>query len=579
MTNLINTIRVESESGHYEYNIQVDHYPHRNDFTTNIFFDSFLLASHIESDRQMYYQKQRDLNNAIALNTRLANDIRRLQTGITECQSYLSDLRKENERVRTFEAHKLLLDHPHLTLSALTQLRPLTEPIARFKQNNKYRGCPHKNGYSLPALALLNNDQKVFIMAINEKGYALNDPAIANEHNPLEQLRKHPNAISLLTSIQSKITQDCVDSLAIKAVNDLESINPNPADIQPQLNIMIWLLKSKNVSYSLQQRLQRLAVEYAPTHFAFSEAFFSSRMGNFYALDAEQRLLFLRALITAQRAPNEILRWYITDNTCKINELYSDFESCGFVPSTDMMSCVIQENRAFNPEPNNAILNTWMDQYQKGEFPALKTFTKQQPAIIKHWFLNALTTHNTKMELICLRPDLFTTKQCDDTFANEPIAENVVLTACYKEFLTKLESVDTKTSAPVLFAFAKTRIEQATSAEQIRLFALDLEREWKTKEVPIRFTEVMMKVAKNSALKLLREDPTQASDALSEFMGKHRVRHYLFYCIPLPHLFAPSKNIYKQYKSKNRLAGDAAFEKEEQREKDDVDSIISPKIK
>ena len=576
MTELKNAIRDESENGIYEYNIQVNDYRHRNDFTTNILLDSLLQAMHLETDRQMYYQKQRDHQAAINLNSQLTTDLSRLDQGIATCESYLSDLKNENARIRNFKAHQQLLANPELALGGLTQLPPLSQPIERFKQNNKYTGCPYSDGYSLPAIALLNNNQQLFVMAINTKGYALNDRVIAAEINPLEQLRKHPDAVTLLKSIASKVTQNCIDYLVEKSVSDLESTGLNLSYITLQLSLLTWLLKTMTVSDTLQNRLKNLAMQYAQTHFEFSEAFFSNKVGNFYELESEQRVPFLRALTSANKPANEILRWYTTGNTCKINELYSDFKTCGFTPPLAMIARAIDDKLSFNPAPEDGILETLMAERLKGAFPSFETFANNQPSIIKNWFSNESTYHVTKMKLICLLPKLFSTKQCQNTFINEAVGLDSVLYHDYKALSEQLKNTDITVSAPVLFAFAKTRIEKATTAEQIRLFALELEHDWKEKGVPVDFTEVMMKVAKNCALTILRDNPNQGSDTMLDFMGKHRKRHYLYFkCLPLPHLFAPSKAIYKQYQDKKNTAGDTAFKKEKQREDVDVDRIIN----
>lgn len=502
----------------------------------------------------------------------LNRELAALDAHIASSRKLLSDIRIEEKRRSNFNAHQLLLnivETPKL-LAGLQPLPALSSPSGYFSKTQVSRGNPDLDGQTLLSRALLSDHFDLFQDAILNKGYIVNEPK-RKKLNPLEILRKHLSNIDLLQSIHPKLVAEDFNFLAEGAIKDLKKLDFLSESTQLQIKLLIYLLLVAKIDKGLMREIQKLAIDHADTHFDLTNAYFANEQGNFFELEKKLRFNLL-SKIPLENDQN-ILAWYTTDKTFKINQLQTDFSAIN--KSSEPVIKMAMDAHFYFDMPEDFVLIHLMNSYYQDPFSFdLRKFTHQYPEITKSWFSRATTPDEIKIELICQNPQIFKPIEILQLFRDAQI-ENL---PDYQILSAKLSAVEAEAKAPVLFAAAKRAINDMNSSEQIRQYTLDLESDWRLKGIPSRYFEVILKTAKNQVIDCLSKLPNEPGNNptkdLKDFMTKHRIKHK-FLGISLPHFFTPSTNIYNKLTGAyyNRLNASEDYEKE--REVNEIKKLLS----
>ena len=345
------------------------------------------------------------------------------------------------------------------------------------------------------------------------------------------------------------------------------------------MTILKWLIDKKLVTTPQQKKKLHAFVAANSAELPYlAQEYFSSPIGDFGALDRVTRLQILQewkpdvaTLIKLYKVGHQLTLGVLVD-------LY-----------VDLAYQVVQQSRQTDnqltlQQPDHAFLNATMSLHLTAKSPLLLNMINNDSVLIKTWFAGSTQPadlikrwyHNEniqpdyRLELICIAPHLFSTKDCSDAFL---ACDEHMLQANYTPIVSAKKEAE--------FPLATALIGKMTDVHAIKVFASNLEMKW-LQEGQSRQTEVMLKSAKNRMLDILRQHPLDVvmDEGIAAFMKKYRVRHYAMGFFPVPNLFqTPSFTIYQQLCSRNGTAANALLGKQQRTNDADVADILEPQAR
>lgn len=360
---------------------------------------------------------------------------------------------------------------------------------------------------TLLSWAIRREDLALFRLAVNDKGYRLNQQNYGHD-NPLFLIAQSQNSIALLDAVKTKVTKADADFL----INLILSRNTNGIQVNQDFEILNWLLQQNLVGKKHSQALNQLVTQYYLSDSVLANAIFSHpTLGEFYTVEPS-----LRQKIAGYYSQHcgfnseQLLKWYSDSRgTFYAQKLLDDTVKIGrdLALAQQTISFAASKKAPFEALEPGAL--AWLlVPSVAGEDGLIWSHLIKQPKL-----LSAVPSEN--------KQQLFN-----------------VIKMVYEQTQHSPEKE--------LVALARTAFEQAPSAEAVVDFAFKLEFDWKhDNRFSAKSIEVMLKLAKINVLSRLKAQSDAPSEKLESFLGKHRTTYH-FLCLPF-HLTLFSTTSTKTY--------------------------------